>query len=78
MEQTIPMIALLAAGFLAMALSLTLESSKRNDIMRGAAVATGVIGTVLYGYGYAWCHGLNAVSLLRALLLRLTKGGDET
>ena len=79
MEQTIPMIALLAAGFLAMALSLTLESSKRNDIMRGAAVATGVIGTVLYGYGYAWCHGLNAVSLLRALLAlcRRFAGGSD-
>ena len=79
MEQTLPMIALLAAGFLAMALSLTLESSKRNDIMRGAAVATGLIGTALYGYGYAWCYGLNAVSLLRALLAlcRMFAGGSD-
>ena len=62
------MIALLAACFLAMALSLALEIRDRNRIMRAAAVVTGVIGTALYGYGYAWRYGVNAVSVLRALL----------
>ncbi len=79
MTHSILMIALLAACFFAMALSLALEIQTRNRVMRIAAVITGVIGTVLYGYGYAWCYGINAVSMLRALLAlcRMFTGGSD-
>lgn len=51
-----------------MALSLALEVHRHKKILRTAVIATGLIGSILYGYGYAWCYGLNAVSILRALL----------
>ncbi len=79
MTRFVLMIIMLAACFLAMALSLALELHRHKKVLRIAMVTTGLIGSVLYGYGYAQCYGLNAVSILRALvaLCRMFTGSSD-
>ena len=68
MITSIAMILLVAASFVAAVLFLVSGSRVRDASMRFAAAAAAIIGSVLYGYGYATCYGLNFISLVRALL----------
>ena len=54
--------------FLAAVLNLAVNSRVRRLTMQIAVITAVVTGGFFYGYGYAWCYGLNAVSLIRALL----------
>lgn len=62
------MIVLLAAAFFAAVICLATDSGLRARSMQVSAAAAILIGSVMYGYGYAVCQGLNMTSLLRALL----------
>ena len=62
------MMILVAACFAAAVLNLALDSRFRKLVMRIAILFAVAVGTVFYGYGYAWCMGLHVTSLLRALL----------
>lgn len=68
MTSAILMIFAVAACFVAAVLNLALDTAFRKRLMRGAIIAAAVIGSVFYGYGYAWCMGLSLTSLIRALL----------
>ncbi len=79
MFQTVSMILILAAGFMAVALSLVTEDKTR---LRLIGIAGGVafgIGIFFYGYGYAACFGVSFVSVVRALLAlcRMLGGAND-
>lgn len=68
MVSSVAMIVTLAALFAAAILNLAVDSVFRRQLTRYALIAAMVIGSVFYGHGYAWCHGFNAASLIRALM----------
>ncbi|MBQ9325427.1 MAG: hypothetical protein IJ246_06640 [Clostridia bacterium] len=68
MISSLAMMLLVAACFLAAILNLAVDSSFRRQLTRFALVAVMVIGSVFYGYGYAYCQGMNLTSLIRALM----------
>lgn len=61
-------IVLVAACFCAAVLCLAADTKLRARSMQIAAASAVVIGSVMYGYGYAVCQGLTVTSLFRALL----------
>lgn len=68
MISALVMIVAVSACFIAAVLNLALDSGFRRRVTRAALVCAAVIGAVFYGYGYAWCMGLNLTALIRALL----------
>ena len=68
MIPTVMMILAVVCCFLAAVLNLAVNSRFRGLTMRIAVITAVVTGAFFYGYGYAWCYGFNAVSLIRALL----------
>ena len=79
MTRAFVLILLVAACFVAAVLFLVSGSRVRDTSMRYAAAAAAVIGSVLYGYGYAACFGLSLTSLFRALfaLCRMFGGVND-
>ena len=79
MTQALIMILLVSAFFLAAILNLAAESRFRRLFNRAALTATGVIGAVLYGYGFTKTLGFTPMALLRALLAlsRMFAGANE-
>ena len=76
MIKPVVLVILVLAAFLAAVLNLAAESRFRNTVMGCAIVAAVGIGAIFYGSGYAYSFGLNATSLMRALLtLCRTFGG---
>ena len=79
MFQTVSMIMTLAAGFIALALSLVTDEKTR---LRLIGIAGGIafgIGIIFYGYGYSACFGISFVSVVRALLAlcRMLSGAND-
>ena len=62
------MILLILAVFAAVVLNLAAQTRLRRIVMGTAAVIAVAIGAIWYGYGYAWCYGVNPTSMFRSLL----------
>ncbi len=68
MTQTLIMILLVSALFLAAILNLAVKGRFQRFFTRAALTATGLIGATLYGYGFVQTLGFTPLAVFRALL----------
>ena len=79
MSDTLLVILLTGAGFLAVILSLAVGKSANNKIVSVCATVAIVTGIWFYGYGYGWHEGLSLTVVIRTLLMvcRMFSGGCD-